>query len=126
VGGYWFSDDYDEAPEVQAARFVAHLPKRDYRHHLAPVLDIEIGEPDVELGQWAVAFLATVKKLYKAQPLIYSYASFLQLCRFSKAPAPLWVAAFDRNDGREHPFFVPRPWKYAAAHQYSSRAHVFG
>lgn len=126
VGGYHFADDFDQSPEDQAAFFVSHLPKLDYRVHLRPCLDLEIGTADAELGVWATRFMAQVKKLTGRQCLIYSYASFLQLCKFQKAPGPLWLAAYGRNDGREYPFFIPGPWQGVAAHQFSSRATVAG
>src|SRR5262249_35936809 len=38
----------------------------------------------------------------------------------------LWLAASARNDGVEHPFTVPAPWRRPLMHRFSSRCRVVG
>jgi GH25 family lysozyme M1 (1,4-beta-N-acetylmuramidase) len=67
-----------------------------------------------------------VRKATGVRPIIYSYGSFLESCRFPTPPAALWLASYGRNDGKEYPPTTPRPWKRLAAHQFSSNGRVAG
>lgn len=129
VGGYHFADDFTQSGKDQADAFLGKLlvtlgkPKAG---DCLPVLDLEIGTPSRTLGLWAISFIARVKEKIGVSPIIYSYASFLQACQFKVPPAHLWLAAYGKNDGVEHNFYIPKPWTTLVAHQYTSRGKVPG
>lgn len=128
VGGYHFArPDKGNTPREEAEFFLARLASAfgDYGD-LVPCLDIETGHPDASYGRWAVRFLERVKTATGLQPIIYSYSSYLAACGFVNPPAPLWLASFGKNDGKEYPFIIPSPWKEIAAHQFASTAKVAG
>lgn len=77
------------------------------------------------MGRWAVAFIKRVRA-EAGDCLLYSYASFLEACMFSKPPTYLWLAAYGPNDGKEHDVRIPRPWRKLAAHQFTSQGRVPG
>lgn len=123
VGAYHFSHSEHNSPIEEAHFFVRNLGQLAPRGDLRPCLDFEIGTPS---AKWAEEFMVSVKRLTGVQPIIYSYADFLVRSNFHKAPTGLWLASYGRNDGAEHPYQVPRPWKRIVAHQYSSNARVAG
>lgn len=121
VGAYHFGHTYN-SPEAEARHFhsvVGKVKPGDLR----PCLDFEIDAPS---AAWAQRFLKEAERLFGVKPIIYSYPDYLRRAHFKKAPAALWLASFGRNDGKEHTFFIPLPWKRVAAHQYSSNARVPG
>src|SRR4030095_5050972 len=105
--------------------FLRKLPSISNRD-LRPALDLEFKTPSEAVGRWAQGGMSLVRRETGVRPIIYSFGSFLESCRFSTPPAALWLASFGRNDGKEHPFTIPRPWKRVAAHQFSSNARVAG
>lgn len=127
VGAYHFARGIPGGNSAQdeADHFLAKLPTLA-SGDLRPALDLEFKTPSTAVGKWANEWLAIVKKETGVAPIIYSFGSFLEKCRFEKPPAELWLANFGRNDGVEHPFSIPRPWKAIAAHQFSSRGRVAG
>jgi len=129
VGGYHFANSFTQNPIEQADFFIHSLGAagfKTYGKFLVPVLDLEVGMPDADMGHWASAFIKRLKSKLGVQPLVYSYASFLQSCKWITPPAPLWLAAYGKNDGVEHDFWIPKPWTKAVAHQYTSRGRVPG
>jgi lysozyme len=127
VGAYHFARGLPvgQTPKEEASHFLGQLPKLT-KKDLRPALDLEFQKPSADVGKWAVEWLNIVKNETGVAPIIYSFGSFLEGCRFSSPPAALWLASFGRNDGAEHPFTTPRPWKSVAAHQFSSQARVAG
>lgn len=122
VGGYHFAHTTND-PKREAEFFAEHLGHVISGRDLRPCLDIETGNPTAE---WAIEFLATAQKIMRVKPIIYSYGSFLEGMRFRKPPAQLWLASYGRDDGKEHPFTIPKPWYRIAAHQFASKATVAG
>lgn len=125
VGWYHFArNDLGHTAESEARHFAAvvkgHL---NPKNHLRPCLDFE-KKPN---GEWARDFVKEFHSLTGIFPLFYSYPAMIAAMKLT-APLGdgLWLAAYDRNDGREHQFFVPEPWKHAAAHQFSSQCKVVG
>ena len=123
VGAYHFSHSERSSPVVEAKFFVKNLGQLAPRGDLRPCLDFEIGKPSAE---WAEAWIAEVQRLTGVRPIIYSYSDFLRRAGFKTPPAYLWLASYGRNDGKEHQFVIPPPWKRIVAHQYSSNARVAG
>ena len=127
VGAYHFARGVPSGNSAkdEAEHFLHKLPNLTNKD-LRPALDLEFKTPSKAVGDWAKQWLSLVRSAIGVRPIIYSYGSFLEGCAFSTPPAALWLASFGRNDGKEHPFTVPRPWKRLAAHQYSSNARVAG
>lgn len=123
VGAYHFSHSEANDPVVEARFFCAQIGRLRPGKDLRPCLDFEIGLPS---AKWAEKFIGEVTNRLGVKPIIYSYANFLERAHFQRIPAPLWLASYGRNDGKEHPFLIPKPWKRIVAHQYSSRARVAG
>jgi GH25 family lysozyme M1 (1,4-beta-N-acetylmuramidase) len=126
VGAYHFAHPEQNGAKAEAEYFARLLPRRIYGHTLRPCLDLEAGVPDKATAAWAVEFLAHLHSLTGRRGLLYSNPSYLQECGFTRAPAPLWLAAYGRDDGREHPYVIPNPWTKIAAHQYASTARIPG
>lgn len=125
TGAYHFAHG-KVSPKEEADFFLKHIGVLHPAKDLRPVLDLEMGTASAAFGKWAVEWLAEVKKHVGIVPLVYSYASFAESCKFTKPPAPLWLAAYGPNDGKEHPYSTPRPWRSVVAHQYTSKATVKG
>lgn len=114
----------DESPTIQAKLFASRIPPG---LELIPYLDIEIGTPGQQTRIWIKQFLYDFLQIAGKKPGIYSYSSFLQSCQFEAPVAPLWLAAYGRDDGKQHPVTsIPHPWSHLAAHQFTSRATVLG
>lgn len=126
VGGYHFAHPQSNSPRVEAEFFLHHLGPLHFLKDLRPCLDLEHGTPTKAIGTWAIEFCAIIEKKIGVRPLFYSFPSYIEGLHLAKAPGPLWLASFGRNDGVEHAFRVPRPWRELAAHQYSSNARVAG
>jgi len=129
VGGYHFA--YPTGGDaVEEARYFASKLGKIQRTDLRPVLDFEINPRRMKgsaLVAWARAFSQELRRKTGVLPLFYSYPYFIEALKAS-APigAGLWLAAYGPNDGRPHPFSVPRPWRRAVAHQFTSNARVPG
>lgn len=130
-GAYHFArpDRNPFGAEDEAEHFcdvVGRLDRRD----LKPVLDLEVrgnAISDRQLEAWARAFNGVVRRRLGVYPLFYSYPAFItDMGPDRPIGNGLWLASFGRNDGIEHPYTVPAPWKRAVAHQFTSRAHVAG
>ena len=127
VGAYHFARGIPSGHSAQeeADHFLAKLPTLTNKD-LRPALDLEFKTPSAAVGNWAKEWISIVRKATGVRPIIYSYGSFLESCGFRTAPAALWLASYGRNDGKEYPPTIPRPWKRLAAHQFSSNARVAG
>jgi len=127
IGAYHFASLYDGKLEAEHfLRTIGHVGNKD----LKPVLDLESNPKRVSsAGQRAfvAAFNKTVHDRTGVWPMFYSYGSYAYGINFPKPVGNgLWLAAYGRNDGKEYPVSVPRPWKKYVAHQFTSRGTIPG
>lgn len=129
AGFYHFADVLASSAEQEARYFASvtgHIAPRDLR----PVLDLETNAHHLSpsaLEHWARTWIQTTKRLLGVGALLYSYSSFLESQRWARPVGyGLWLAAYSSNDGAEHPYAVPRPWKRAVAHQFTSNGKLPG
>lgn len=125
-GVYHFADVVHADPRAEAEHFLAHYHDLE-PSALQPALDLETGTPDAHMRVWAVEWCRIVERELGVWPLIYSYGGFLAGLR---APRPigggLWLASYGRDDGADHPYFVPSPWRQARMHQFTSVGKLAG
>lgn len=128
VGGYHFARPDLNSAESEAAHFAKQLGTIR-RRDLRPVLDFEQATgflPSV-LEKWARAFNKEFHTRAGLWPILYSYPAYLAHIQPERTiGAGLWLASYSRNDGKEHPFQVPLPWRKTVAHQFSSNCTVAG
>lgn len=126
TGAYHFARPDRNPAADEADHFAAvvdHVDRRDLR----PALDLETPAAGVDLEVWARAWNRRVRELLGVGPLFYSFPAFITALRLTRAIGyGLWLAAFGRDDGDEHPFTVPAPWRRAVLHQFTSRARLAG
>ncbi len=118
VGGYHFAGHAD--PRAEADFFLSKLGTPG---DLRPCLDLESGQS----RQWAEQFVLRCKDKLGYMPVLYGSTSFIQPMRAASATlraCPWWRAEFGPNDGQRHP--LAGGDLGAAAHQYTSVAHVPG
>jgi lysozyme len=120
VGGYHFAGHND--PRQEADFFLSKLvaPKPG---DLRPCLDLESNQS----RQWAEQFVLRVKAKLGYMPTLYGSTSFIQPMRSASATlraCPWWRAEYGPNDGQRHP--LAGGDMGAAAHQFTSVAHVPG
>lgn len=127
IGAYHFAGGGEPGPE--ALHFLSVVDKIG-DHDLKPVLDLETnpsGFSASRLVSWAREFNQTVQKHTGVIPMFYSYSAFIEDMTPTKPIGNgLWLAAYGRNDGLEHPVAVPSPWKSYVAHQFTSQGKVPG
>jgi GH25 family lysozyme M1 (1,4-beta-N-acetylmuramidase) len=126
TGAYFFPRPADVTPHEAADTFFELLPPLEKGKDLRPALDLEHGRPSATVGRWAVEFQNRMRSHIGMMPVFYSFGSYVEDLELDSPIGPLWLANFGRNDGKEHAFGIPRPYKNAAAHQFSSRARVVG
>lgn len=130
VGAYHFARPSQNSPREEAEFFLRLAPQLHRGHDLRHCLDLEdpAARPSAKIGLWAVEFLRYVRQHSRFHAIIYGSSSYLQECQFQHVYAWLWLAAYGRNDGSEHPFAIPRPWtsRTTVAHQFASTARVPG
>lgn len=127
VGAYHFArPDNGNHPGDEAEHFAA-VYKRIFSADLRPQLDLEVGTPHPSYVPWARAWNQEVLRRLGVGPGFYSYPSYIEgLHADTPIGWGLWLASFGRNDGKEHPFSVPAPWRHIVAHQFTSQARVQG
>lgn len=128
VGAYAFArpDLHPLDPQGEAHNFVQTV-KSIGRTDLRPALDYEVRSEIKNDEGWVAAWNQVVKSRLNVGPVLYSYYGLLQELKFSKPRGyGLWLASYGRDDGVEHPFQVPAPWRKIAAHQFSSKCRVAG
>lgn len=120
-------DVHPDRPEAEAQHFAAVVG------HLAGVhtaLDFERWSPHLTAAEhvaWARRFNHEVRRIFGVWPLFYTYSSMLaQLHPAQPIGDGLWLANYDRDDGKRHPVAVPHPWTSIALHQYTSRGSLLG
>lgn len=82
---------------------------------------------DVSNTEWAYRWLEHFRKLSGIKPVIYLNTSTVNAYDWSKianADYGLWLADYGNNNGQDHGVPVLKWWKFAMAHQYTSRALV--
>lgn len=112
-----------------AKQEVDHVRRRLGKHGspLRLALDLEQGKPIPAYGEWAHEFSQRLHDYLGYFPVFYSYPYYIQGLKLTKTVGDgLWLASYSRNDGVEHPYVVPEPWKKAVMHQFSSQSRVTG
>lgn len=127
VGAYHFASAYDGVLEAKHfLKVIGSIGPKD----LKPVLDFEVnprGQSPSYLRNYAYNFNTTVHQRTGVWPMFYSYASFIEGLQIGRPYGNgLWIAAYGRNDGVEHPVYAPAPWKKYVAHQFTSRGKFPG
>lgn len=128
VGAYHFARPDQSGAAMQAALFTDIVGKLDSTD-LKPVLDFESASSlsPSELEKWARDFNQEVKAKLGRVPIFYSYSAYVEMLRPSwPIGNGLWLASYGRDDGTEHPFVVPFPWKKIVAHQFTSNCSITG
>lgn len=129
VGAYHFARP-DESDAKAQAKLFAEVVGKIGTSDLRPVLDFETSSTKhspAQLDAWAREFNTETKKLLKVMPIFYSYSAYIEMLRPSwPIGAGLWLASYGRNDGAEHPYVVPFPWKGVVAHQFTSQCRITG
>jgi len=128
VGAYHFARP-DESSPAQQARLFCDVVGKIGANDLRPVLDFEASSSLTpgDLDKWAREWNVAVRKTTGVLPIFYSYSAYVEMLRPAyPIGAGLWLASYGRNDGAEHPYVVPFPWKKIVAHQFSSACRVTG
>jgi GH25 family lysozyme M1 (1,4-beta-N-acetylmuramidase) len=124
-GFYHYAHPERNEPEAEVQHVLHRLGRRKPAFKLA--LDLEHGRAQPQYGDWARRFSQALERRLGYLPLFYSYTAYIEAMRLGEpVGSGLWLAAFGRDDGREHPFVVPKPWRRAVMHQFSSRCRVGG
>jgi lysozyme len=135
VGFYHFArPDRPFGAHAEAAHFASTTAGHRTRADLRPVLDFETWaaelpfvEPGPVLSSWARTWTQNVRHSTGDGPVFYSGLSFIErLAPTTPIGYGLWLAAYGSNDGAEHPYRVPKPWKRAVLHQFTSQGRVPG
>jgi GH25 family lysozyme M1 (1,4-beta-N-acetylmuramidase) len=126
-GYYHFAHPEHNSPEAEAQHVLRRLSGRKPKPAFRLVLDFEHGSAQASYGDWAHSFSQTIRALLGHFPIFYSYGPYIQGLKLAKpVGSGLWLAAYGRNDGAEHPFDTPAPWKRVLMHQFSSNCRVGG
>lgn len=128
VGAYHFARP-DQSSALEQAQLFSTAVGKIGASDLKPVLDFESASSlsPAKLEQWARDFNHAVAKLLGHLPIFYSYSAYVEMLRPSwPIGNGLWLASYGRNDGGEHPFVVPFPWKKIVAHQFTSQCRITG
>jgi lysozyme len=132
VGAYHYAQPGGGDAVAEALNFAGTIAYAGaiQRKDLRPVLDFEVnpaGLSGAQLVAWARKFNAKTWETTGTLPLFYSYPAFIANMHAAESiGAGLWLAAYGPNDGLEHSYTVPAPWKKAVAHQYTSRGTLSG
>lgn len=129
--GFYHYGHASNAPVTEAGHFLrmielaGGIKRRDYR----PALDLEVtdGQGMKAVNTWAREWCRAVRRGCGVCPMYYTYSAFAQWQRLSSTiGCALWLAAYDRDDGQEHAYAVPAPWKHVDLHQFTSRGAIPG
>jgi GH25 family lysozyme M1 (1,4-beta-N-acetylmuramidase) len=126
VGAYAFAHPLAVTPAESFRLLLRALDRPNHAHGLRPALDLEHGTPSRKAGLWALEWSALCRRELGYLPLVYGNAPYLSALELAREPGPLWLAAYGRDDGKEHPFVLPKPWRYVAAHQFADVARMPG
>lgn len=128
VGGYHFARP-DHNTAVDEARHFAKRLGALRPGELRPVLDYEVSThtPSVTQVEWIRGFNHEIRRIVGVWPIFYSYPSLMTMLHLSKPVGNgLWLASYGSNDGQEHGFVVPAPWRRLVLHQFTSRGRIPG
>lgn len=129
VGAYFFAQPHASEPELQADHFARVVGDVDWDHEraLRPWLDYEVALANGHDEAWIRRWNHRTLTLTGVGPSFYSYPALIAQLKLERPVGwGLVLSAFDRNDGVEHPYTPPAPWRRTIAHQFSSRCHVGG
>ena len=132
VGAYHYAQPSGGDAIAEARNFseslmgLGGIQRRDFR----PALDFEENPGNLSgaaLVKWARDWNRVVWERTGTCPLFYSYPFFIASMR-AETPigCGLWLASWGVNDGQRWPYAVPRPWKKAVLHQYTSNGNIEG
>jgi lysozyme len=123
-GSYHFAR-IDGSPVEQAHAFCEQaLPLQS--EALLPALDLETGVP-AAAEKWAREWMRQVRDQAGVWPILYSYPDYLARIRLTRTLGNgLWLASYSRDDGADHPYMVPRPWRKVRMHQFTSVGKLAG
>lgn len=130
-GVYFFPLNANSTPEKSAEWCVNQV--KGYLNDCIFFLDYEtyvengVVYNDVSNTEWAYRWLVHFEKLTGIKPPIYLNTSTVNSYDWSKianADFGLWLADYGNNDGSDHGMPNIKWWKFAMAHQYTSRAIV--
>lgn len=127
VGAYHFARP-DLNTGITEAQHFAKVIGKPGRTDLRPVLDFETehGTPETQLN-WIKNFNAILDQHIGVIPVFYSYPDFIKnLAPKYPLGDGLWLASYSKNDGKDHPFEIPAPWRKVVAHQFTSKWTVAG
>lgn len=120
-GAYHFYEPLTGATD-QADHF-ATLVQKLGKTDLRPAIDVEVGASGLTpaaLTAGVQLFSKRIKEHLGCYPVVYTDSGFLP--NFIKAVGDgLWLANFGLNDGNEHEYPPPSPWKKALLHQFTSK-----
>lgn len=123
-GAYHFAHP-EHDPVLQAGYLCDRIGSLG-RRELRPVLDLELGDP-AHVEAFARAFTREVFRRLHVWPLFYSYSDYIERMALRRTIGDgLWLAAYNRNDGTDHPFTIPAPWSKTLAHQFTSTGRLAG
>lgn len=128
VGAYHFARPDESSAAEQARLFCDVVGKVGWRD-LRPVLDFEASSrlSPGDLDKWAREWNVAVRDRIRVLPMFYSYSAYIEMLRpVWPIGSGLWLASYGRDDGSEHPYVVPFPWKHVAAHQFTSKCRITG
>lgn len=131
VGGYHFARPANGSAAAEAeyfARLLGPVQRRDLR----PFLDLEANDSKLtptELHAWARTFLEELHGRCGVRGLTYSSPGFILpqgWARTFGTGAGLLLADYGPDDGKDHGYKVPPPWRKVVAHQFTSRGLAAG
>jgi lysozyme len=129
-GVYHFARPEHGDPAGEARHFLEQLhtlePKGLGPIDLSPVLDLETGNPATST-KWAKEFTSTIFRTLGVWPMFYSYPDYIARMRLARPLGNgLWLASYSKNDGADHPYMIPQPWKKTRLHQFTSAGKING
>lgn len=128
VGAYHFARPDHNHP-VDEARHLIRAVRTLAVGDLKPVLDYETKSSlsPAQVALWIREFNHEIRDGLGVWPIFYSYRALVQSLHLVKPlGGGFWDADYSVNDGHEHSFIVPTPWRRVLAHQFTSRGHVDG
>ena len=118
---YHFADG--DSPKVEAEHFLANLPHFNV-HDRRFYLDFEKTNLP---ANWAREFNHVVVNATGVIPGFYSYSALIANLHLTVPIGDgLWLANYNRDNGKEYPASPPPGWAKIVAHQFTSNARVAG
>jgi lysozyme len=129
-GVYHFAHPEHEQPVAEADCFLHGIhalnPAGLAPSDLSPVLDLESGNPATST-KWAKEFTSAIYRALGVWPMFYSYPDYIARMRLGRPIGNgLWLASYSKNDGADHPYMIPQPWRHTRLHQFTSAGAING